>query len=146
CVDPQKSSAEGLPCFQPGGRNPVVVIAAGNSGSSTPEYPAGDGTRGSISVAASTQSDALAPFSNYGLWVNVAAPGQGILSTVPGGGYGTWSGTSMAAPFVAGEAALVRSSFPTLAPAKIAQRVITRSSDIGGLVRFRINAVAALAR
>lgn len=146
CADPQDTSPNDLPCFQSGGRGAVVVMAAGNSGSSSPEYPAGDGIGGAISVAASTQYDTLAAFSNYGSWVDVAGPGQGILSTVPGGGYGTWSGTSMAAPFVAGEAALVRSAFPNLNTVKAAQRIASRSTDIGGPVRFRIDAAAAVTR
>jgi subtilisin family serine protease len=66
------------------------------------------------------------------------------LSSVPGGGFGTWSGTSMATPLVAGEAALVRAAYPSLKPAKVVQRIIDKSVEIRRSIRFRIDAAAAL--
>lgn len=144
CNDPAHASPNDLPCFLSGGRGAVVVAAAGNGGSSTPEYPAGEGIKGSLAVGASTQSDTTASFSNYGSWVSVSAPGEGILSTVPGGGYGTWSGTSMATPLVAGTAALVRAAYPSLSTAKVTQRIITKSTDIHAVIRLRLDAAAAL--
>ncbi|HXG92380.1 MAG TPA: S8 family serine peptidase [Blastocatellia bacterium] len=146
CVDPLHMSANDLPCFLPDGSGAVVVSAAGNSGSSTPEYPAGDNLAGSVSVGASTQLDQVASFSNYGSWVMVAAPGENILSTVPGGGFGTWSGTSMATPFVAGEAALVRAAYPQMSVAKVAQRIISKGVYFGSLIKVRIDVAAALGR
>jgi len=83
----------------------LVVAAAGNSGVTTKFYPAGD--VGVLSVGASSRDDSRASFSNYGSWVRVAAPGDGILSTLPGNKYGVYSGTSMASPHVAAMAALV---------------------------------------
>jgi subtilisin family serine protease len=144
CADPMKASPDDLPCFLTNGRGAVVVMAAGNGGNSVKEYPAGDGIAGTISVAASTQGDTLASFSNYGSWVNVAAPGEGIWSTVPGGGYGNWSGTSMATPLVSGEAALVRAAFPRLNTVKVAKQIATKTVDIGGEVKNRIDAATAL--
>jgi subtilisin family serine protease len=129
---------DNLPC------GAVVVMAAGNSSSSEREYPAGDGDNGTIAVGASTQNDSIAAFSNYSSWVSVAAPGEAILSSVPGGGYGTWSGTSMAAPLVAGEAALVRAAYPSLEPSKVVDRIIDKSVDIDRSIRYRIDAAAAL--
>jgi thermitase len=83
----------------------VVVAAAGNSGSTTLSYPAYYAN--CIAVAATDANDALAYFSTYGKWVDVAAPGDGIWSTLNDGSYGYKSGTSMASPYVAGLAALV---------------------------------------
>ncbi len=76
--------------------------------------------------------------------MHVAAPGQAILSTVPGGQFGTWSGTSMAAPIVAGEAALLRAAFPFLTNAKVTQHIKRTATEINGLVRDRIDAGRAL--
>ena len=83
----------------------VLVAAAGNDGVTTPFYPAY--LEPVIAVGSSTEfNDKRSYFSNYGDWVEVAAPGSNILSTVPGG-YGYKQGTSMAAPFVSGLAGLM---------------------------------------
>jgi subtilisin family serine protease len=94
----------------------IVVTAAGNDGTdndTTPEYPASYSSDNLISVAAIDQTDHLAGFSDYGKSVTIAAPGVGILSTLPNGKYGSYSGTSMAAPFVTGALALVWDDHPT---------------------------------
>jgi subtilisin family serine protease len=138
----QNQSPDDLPCFSQ--RGAVIAAAVGNNASQRPEYPAGEGRNGMIAVGASTQADRKAAFSNFGSWVMLLAPGEGILSSVPGGEFGTWSGTSMAAPLVAGVAALVRARFPSLKPAKVAQRIIDEAREIGGPVRRRVDAAAAL--
>ncbi|MCW2921126.1 MAG: peptidase and in, kexin, sedolisin [Thermoleophilia bacterium] len=102
-----------------------VVVAAGNENWDTGvngSYP--DNYAGSFSVAASDAKDAKASYSNRGtLTIDVAAPGDKIHSTLPGGKYGGMSGTSMAAPVVSGLLALVKARFPHLSMKEVEERV-----------------------
>jgi subtilisin family serine protease len=111
---------------------------------SSREYPAADPTPGILAVGASTSADTLASFSTYGAWVQVAAPGDNIFSTIPGGSYATWSGTSMAAPLAAGTVALLRAANPTLRPTDSVTRVATTAAAIDAPIRRRVDAAAAL--
>src|SRR6185295_5338710 len=88
----------------------LVVAAAGNNNRNEPFYPAS--FHHVISVAATTNGDAKASFSNFGPAVDIAAPGSSITSTYVGSTYRSMSGTSMATPHVVGLAALVRSYHP----------------------------------
>jgi subtilisin family serine protease len=123
----------------------VVVAAAGNGASSTErQYPAAEAAEGALSVAASNSSARIASFSNRGAWIQIAAPGQGITSTVPGGGYGVWSGTSMAAPLAAGVAALVKARNPDWKPVDVTQRLADRSALLCGTTLRRVDAAGAV--
>jgi len=134
-----------------GARGHLFVAAAGNSGQNidlSPEYPAGYDLDNIISVAASDSSDTLASFSNYGSQrTDIAAPGVGVLSTVNGGGYASYSGTSMACPHVAGVAA----SSNTLSAYPAVKNLILQNSDqnIGSFIGkvasgARLNALKAV--
>ena len=90
----------------------VVVAAAGNLDNEIPQYPAAEPC--AIGVTSINSKDKKSDFGSYGAWVNVDAPGEAIYSTFPMNGYAWWSGTSMATPFVSGQAALLRSAEPSV--------------------------------
>ena len=125
----------------------VVVAAAGNEGQEGNPvlYPAA--LPDVISVAATTPDEQTWEKSQRGQWIDVAAPGYEIVSTVPGG-YGTASGTSMAVPHVAAAAALLKAHFPGISPADVTARIQRYSDLYGGAgtdVRYgRLNVHRAL--
>lgn len=110
----------------------LFIASSGNNGSNNdifPIYPASYDCDNIISVAASNQVDTLASFSNYGVkTVDIAAPGVDILSTTLYGQYSYKNGTSMAAPHVAGAAALLKSYMPYLNTLEI-KRIILSSAN-----------------
>ncbi|MBD1373009.1 DUF4910 domain-containing protein [Hazenella sp. IB182357] len=122
----------------------VVLGAAGNSGESTPSYPANHDKV--IAVGATNAKDQKWSASNYGTWVDVSAPGAEIISTTLAGGYGYDSGTSMATPHVAGLAALLSSE--GLSNAEIRSTIENSADPISGTGTYwkhgRVNAYEAL--
>ncbi|HLY94520.1 MAG TPA: S8 family serine peptidase [Gaiellaceae bacterium] len=120
----------------------IVVAASGNSGSSSPFYPAGYPTV--LSVAGTDQTDHLYPWSDYGPWVRVTAPGCNVAPLVAGG-YGEFCGTSSATPLVSGLAALALSATPAPSTAQVVDAIQTTAQRIPANVQFgRIDAAAAL--
>jgi hypothetical protein len=119
------------------GQNGVVfVTAAGNDSANNdqvPNYPADDRLSNTISVAAIDENGNLASFSNYGpTTVDIAAPGVDIRSTIPGG-FATYSGTSMATPFVTGVVALVAGLHPDYNAAQLVRQVVGTAKPLPGL-------------
>ena len=128
--------------------NSLIVAAAGNN--VVGEYYPGAYDE-VLSVAAVGEGDHVAAFSNYGEWVDISAPGDRILSTTPSG-FALLSGTSMAAPLVAGTAALVKSVHHEWTPEQIALQLQLTADDIdhinpfyaGNIGSGRLNMFSAL--
>lgn len=111
------------------GKGVTLVAATGNSGSNFVLYPAR--YPNVIAVAATDSSNTHAAFSNFGPEVDVAAPGVAIHSTTIGNNYGYLSGTSMAAPFVSGLAAILRGLPTNNSPDEITWKIETTALDLG---------------
>ncbi len=125
----------------------TIVAAAGNSSTSTEFYPAAYDNV--IAVAATTSTDTKASYSNYGTWVDVAAPGSSLKGCVATSNtaYAYKSGTSMASPVTAGLCALLLSYEPTLTPSGILSCLTTTAVAVTGSTNVgagRINANAAM--
>lgn len=128
----------------------IFVTAAANDGKNndtTEVYPANAGTPNMITVAASNSSDTKPSWSNYGkAKVHVAAPGDAIMSTVPGDKYSNMSGTSMATPLVAGLVAFLKAQDPSLTGAEIRALIQTTGAkvQINTACNCRIDAMASV--
>lgn len=131
----------------------IVVVAAGNTGTQSVHTP---GAYPNVLCVANTkEDDKVNPSSTYGPWVDVSAPGTGILSSVitTESAYQKFTGTSMASPLVAGLAGLVRSLKPELSPEQVLEQIRVTSDPIddiqltyykGKIGHGRINAYRAL--
>ena len=110
----------------------LVVASAGNAASATPYYPAA--LEDVLAVVATDEQDERWRLSNYGPWVDVAAPGVAIYSTHVRDGehtYALMTGTSMAAPFVSGLAALVMSAQPAVTVEDVIGLIFENADDLG---------------
>lgn len=125
----------------------LVVVAAGNDGTD-PGFAA---TTAMIPVSATNSADQRTSWSNYGAFVALAAPGEGIWTTNRGGGYSAWSGTSFASPITAGVIALMMAKRPDLPNTTIESLLYASAKDLGAAGRDttygwgRVDAAAAVA-
>ncbi len=108
----------------------VMIASAGNDGAEQLHYPAA--WPEVISVGAVTVDDYRWPLSNHGLSLDLVAPGDNIMAAIPGGEYGAFSGTSLAAPFISAAVAMLLEVSPLLSPA-LARNVLRVSADDIGL-------------
>jgi subtilisin family serine protease len=152
---PEFSEDEYLAMKKAESRGVLVVTAAGNEHQNTDlkenrYYPAAYRLTNMISVAATDIQNNLLVSSNWGKqYVDVAAPGENIFSTLPGGRYGYMSGTSQATAFVTGMAALLLSQDRTLKPQQIKEIImgsVDRFPQLAGklVTGGRVNAYSAL--
>lgn len=130
----------------------MFVAAAGNDYSNNdtnPHYPSNYDLPNVLAVAATTHTDDLADYSSYGATsVDLGAPGSDILSTVPGDGYDSFSGTSMATPHVVGASALVLSGNNTLTTEELKDILLNTGNVVPALAGVtvsgkRLNVAAA---
>ncbi|SIT83663.1 S8 family serine peptidase [Pontibacter indicus] len=135
----------------------IFIASAGNNNNDLEQYPAN--YKNVISVANSDAADKKSSSSTFGKWVTITAPGNAIVSTVPGtgaaiaaGAYGSKSGTSMSAPMVAGLVGFMKSQNPSLTPEQVRQLLTSTADNIdlinpgyeGQLGAGRINAYEAI--
>ncbi|RDB03086.1 S8 family serine peptidase [Runella aurantiaca] len=128
----------------------VIVAAAGNNNNDVESFPAA--YTHVISVASLDADDKRSSFSTYGSWVDISAPGRGILSTVPTDEYASFNGTSMATPLVASVLGYIWSCSPSLTSAEL-ESILVNTADnidaanptqIGLLGAGRINLLKAI--
>ncbi|HEY8922745.1 MAG TPA: S8 family serine peptidase [Polyangia bacterium] len=115
----------------------LFMAAAGNAANDNdayPNYPSNYAVNNVVAVAATDSTDTLARFSNWGATrVHLAAPGVGILSSLPGGSYASWDGTSMATPHVTGAAALFLAARPDATVAEVKQKLMDTADRVASL-------------
>ncbi|WP_435355111.1 S8 family serine peptidase [Emticicia sp. SJ17W-69] len=129
----------------------LIVAAAGNENTSVEHYPSA--YTNVIAVASTETDDKKSSFSNFGTWVDISAPGRGILSTIPYDSYASFSGTSMSTPLVSSALGYIWSCYPLLTPTQVENLLKTTADNIdeqnstqaGLLGMGRINLFRAIA-
>ncbi len=112
-------------------KNSLVIAAAGNNGNTVLFYPAA--YNNVLCIASTSSNDGKSGFSNYGTYIDVCAPGSGILSAQYDDSYAPQSGTSMASPVAAGCAAIIKSYFPNLNALQVGEKLRVTADNIYGL-------------
>ena len=108
----------------------LSFAAAGNDNTDQPFYPAAFGEF-VVAVAGTDESDTKWSLSNYGDWIELSAPAVGVVSTLPGNGYGEMTGTSQASAVASGAAALVWSHCQTMSAEQVRRRLQESAVDLG---------------
>jgi subtilisin family serine protease len=123
-------------------KNVAMVASSGNDGSKTLVYPASYG--GVQGIGSSSNADLRSTFSNYGSGVvTFAAPGEGVITTYPGGNYAAGWGTSFSTPMFAGAAALVLQARPASRPGDITN-ALSKTKQISDMGYGRIDLYQSL--
>jgi subtilisin family serine protease len=121
----------------------VIVASAGNQGAEFPqEYPARSSDV-TAAVAACDVNGVPTPWTSYGRFVELTAPGVAIRSAYPGGVYRQWSGTSMAAPFVSGTAALLLALHAEWSPSDVRDRIVSTVQPLTGVGALQLGKLGA---
>ncbi|MEG3435789.1 S8 family serine peptidase [Pannus brasiliensis CCIBt3594] len=115
-------------------RGVIVVMAAGNSGGAAPGYPANNATTWGLAIGAVDSNNNMASFSNRAgtnsSMMYVTAPGVNVYSTLPNNSYGSYNGTSMATPHVAGVVALMLQANPALTDAQVREMITATAGNV----------------
>lgn len=129
-------------------RNCVIIAAAGNSGNNIPQYPGA--CTNVVAVSATDIKDARTSWSNFGSYVDIAAPGANVLTLQGANSYSNWNGTSFSSPITAGVVALMASANSSLNNTSLVNTLLANADDLGAVgydVNFgngRVNARRAV--
>jgi len=127
------------------GQGIILVASAGNEGTSTAVYPAASGSSSVVGIASTSDNDVRSSWSNYGnLDVWIAAPGENVVTTYPGGTYASASGTSFSCPLVTGTVDLMLDASSSLTQTKAASALANAIHLTPDINHGRLNVYMAL--